>query len=131
MNVMEKQIRILIVDDQPRARQSLRALLSTVPQVRDIREAANGQEAVRLAVESQPDVVLMDVVMPTMDGLEATRQIKSRHPSIKIIVLSMYGDYQARAASAGADAFVTKGEPPAKLLATLETLTKASDRSLL
>jgi DNA-binding NarL/FixJ family response regulator len=120
---MVKGIQILIVDDQPRARRSLRALLSTVPQVQDIREAANGQEAVQIAVESPPDVVLMDVVMPMMDGLEATRQIKAQHPAIKIIILSMYGDYHAQATAAGADAFVTKGEPPGKLLTMLEALT--------
>jgi DNA-binding NarL/FixJ family response regulator len=119
---MVKGIQILIVDDQPRARQGLRALLSTVPQVKGIREASNGQEALQIAIESEPDVVLMDVVMPTMDGLEATRQIKAQHPAIKVIVLSMYGDYQEKARAAGADAFVTKGEPPTKLLKMLETL---------
>lgn len=121
-----KPILVLIVDDQPRARQSLRALLSTVPQVQEIREAANGQEAVRLAEEFQPDVVLMDVVMPMMDGLEATRLIKEANPRIKIIILSMYGDYQEKAKAAGADAFITKGEPPEKLLKTLETVTQGS-----
>jgi DNA-binding NarL/FixJ family response regulator len=119
---MVKGIQILIVDDQPRARQGLRALLSTVPHVEGIREASNGQEALQIAIESEPDVVLMDVVMPTMDGLEATRQIKAQHPAIKVIILSMYGDYQEKARAAGADAFVTKGEPPTKLLKMLETL---------
>jgi YesN/AraC family two-component response regulator len=129
--VMDKKIRILVVDDQTRARQSLRALFSTLPQVREIQEAADGQEAVLQAVESQPDIVVMDIVMPRMDGLEAARQIKVRFPAIKIILLSMYGDFQAKATAAGADAFVTKGEPPGNLIATLERLTEKSVGGLL
>jgi len=116
---MARHMQILIVDDQPRARQSLKALLATWPQVKEIREAANGQEAVHLVEESRPDVVLMDVRMPEMDGLEATRLIKARWPQVKVIVLSMYADYMADALAAGADAFVSKGEPPERLLATL------------
>jgi len=116
---MAGHMQILIVDDQPRARQSLKALLATWPQVKEIREAANGQEAVRLVEESRPDVVLMDARMPEMDGLEATRLIKARWPQVKVIVLSMYADYRTDALAAGADAFVSKGEPPERLLATL------------
>jgi YesN/AraC family two-component response regulator len=115
---MAERIRVLIVDDQPRTRQSLKALLITGLQVEEIREAANGQEAVRLVDESQPDVVLMDVRMPEMDGLEATRLIKKRWPQVKIIVLSMYAEYATTALAAGADAFVSKGEPPQQLLST-------------
>lgn len=116
---MAGHMQILIVDDQPRARQSLKALLTTWPQVKEIREAATGQEAIHLVEESQPDLVLMDVRMPEMDGVEATRHIKARWPQVKIIVLSMYADYMADALAAGADAFVSKGEPPDRLLATL------------
>jgi len=116
---MAGHMQILIVNDQPRARQSLRALLATWPQVKEIREAANGQEAVRLVEESRPDVVLMDARMPEMDGLEATWLIKARWPQVKVIVLSMYADYRTDALAAGADAFVSKGEPPDRLLATL------------
>lgn len=124
---MNKQMQILVVDDQARARQSMKALLSTLPQVSEIREAANGQEAIQSAAEYRPDVILMDIVMPVMDGLEATRLIKINHPSVKVIVLSMYGDYEAKAAAAGADAFVTKGEPPSRLLSTLDALTGGRD----
>jgi DNA-binding NarL/FixJ family response regulator len=119
---MAGHMQILIVDDQPRARQSLKALLVTWSQVKEIREAANGQEAVHLVEESQPDVVLMDARMPEMDGLEATRLIKARWPQVKVIVLSMYADYMADALAAGADAFVSKGEPPERLLATLAAI---------
>jgi len=73
----------------------------------------------RLIEESRPDVVLMDVRMPEMDGLQATRFIKTRWPQVKVILLSMYGEYMTQALEAGADASVGKGEPPGTLLATL------------
>jgi DNA-binding NarL/FixJ family response regulator len=100
----------------------MKALLATWPGADDVREAANGREAVRLVEESQPDVVLMDVRMPVMDGLEATRIIKARWPQVKVIVQSMYADYMAEALAAGADAYMSKGEPPEKLLATLSAV---------
>jgi len=116
---MSERIRVLVVDDQPRARQSLRVLLTTCPQVKEVREAALAREAMRMMEESQPDVVLMDVQMPEMDGLQATRLIKARWPQVKVIVLTMYAEYAAAAQAAGADAFICKGEPAEKLLATL------------
>jgi YesN/AraC family two-component response regulator len=114
-----KSIRLLIADDQPRARQSLKALLATWPQAQEIREAANGKQAVALVEEFQPDVVLMDVRMPEMDGLEAARLIKARWPWVKIIMLSMYTEYAADAMTVEADAFFSKGAPPEQLLDTL------------
>jgi DNA-binding NarL/FixJ family response regulator len=120
--MMDKRIRVLIADDQPRARQSMKALLITSPQVEEVREAVNGREAIRLIEQSQPDLVLMDVRMPEMDGLEATRLIKGHWPEIRVIVLSLYPDYTADALTAGADAFVCKGESPEKLLAILSAL---------
>lgn len=119
---MLENIRVLIVDDQPRARQSMKALLATLPQVKEIREAANGREALQRIEESLPDVVLMDVLMPEMNGLEATRQIKARWQQVKVVVLSMYGEYADEAKAAAADDFISKGEPPARLLATLAAL---------
>jgi len=116
---MSKRIRVLVVDDQPRARQSLRVLLTTYPQVKEVREATLAREAMRMMEESQPDVVLMDVQMPEMDGLQATQLIKARWPQVKVIVLTMHAEYAAAAQAAGADAFICKGEPAEKLLATL------------
>ena len=91
-------------------------MLSTWTRAAEIREASNGREAVRLVEELPPDLVLMDVRMPEMDGLEATRQIKARWPQVKVIVLSMYIEHGDEALAAGADAFVGKGEAPERLL---------------
>jgi DNA-binding NarL/FixJ family response regulator len=124
---MTHYVEVLIVDDQPRARQSLRALLSTWPPAAEIREAGDGHEAIQLIQERQPDIVLMDVRMPEMDGLQATRLIKARWPQIRVIVLTMYSEYEAEAKAAGADAFVEKAEPADALLATLQAVT--ADRS--
>jgi DNA-binding NarL/FixJ family response regulator len=121
--LMTECIQVLIVDDQPRARKSLKALLSTWPAFQKVEEVASGQEAVQLVKESQPDVILMDICMPNMDGLQATRIIKARWPQVKVIVLTLYGDYEAEAMAAGADAFVAKGEPADHLLATLSAVT--------
>ena len=119
---MSEPIRILVVDDQPRARQSLKTLLATCPQVKEVREAALAREAVRLIQESQPDVVLMDVQMPEMNGLQATRLVKAQWPQVKVIILTLYAEYAAEARAAGADAFICKGEPAGKLLTTLITV---------
>ncbi len=119
---MTKNIRVLVVDDQPRARRSMKALLATWPQVTEMQEAADGREAVRMAQAFVPDLVLMDAKMPEMDGVEASRMIKLQQPNIKVVVLSMYSEYREAVRAAGADAFISKGEPPATLLATLTAL---------
>jgi DNA-binding NarL/FixJ family response regulator len=112
----EHRIRLLIADDAPRSRHGLRALLATWPEVEVIGEAADGREAMRLLGEYQPDVVLMDARMPVMDGLEATRLIKSKWPEIRVVVLTMYPAFRTQALAAGADAFLVKGCPPEELL---------------
>ncbi len=113
------EVKVMIVDDQPRARQSLKALLGTAPGIRVIREAANGREAVREAPLARPDVVLMDVLMPEMDGLQATRLIKAMLPETRVVVLSLYGEYRHAALAAGADEFLTKGCPSRDLFAAI------------
>lgn len=123
---MTRPIRILIVDCQPRTRQSLRALLATWPEIGEIQEARSGVEAVQLVEGFCPDLILMGVRSPHLDGLEATRQIKKRWSHVKIIVLSSYADYETDALAAGADAFVHKGEPPDRLLEALAAVTGRS-----
>ena len=114
-----QHIRVLIADDRRRSRSGLRALLATRSEIEVIGEAVDGREALRLAEEYRPDVVLMDVRMPRMDGLEATRCIKAQCPEVKVIVLTLYTAHQPQALEAGADAFVSKGDPPDSLLTTL------------
>jgi len=110
------QRKVLIADDRPRSRSGLRAVLALRPEIQVVGEAANGQEAVRLMEELQPDVVLMDVRMPVMDGLEATQIIKERWLGVKVIVLTIHTDCWAGALAAGADVFLVKGCPPEELL---------------
>lgn len=123
---MNERKRILVVDDKPRARQSLRMLLSTWAQVGEVREAANGQEALAVVEAFRPDLVLMDALMPEMDGLEATRQIKARWPETRVVMLSMYSDYSDAAILAGAESFAAKGDLAVQLRAILAALEPAS-----
>ncbi len=124
---MSEHLKVLIVDDLARARQSLKALVGTHPAVAALNEAASGREAVAMVETWSPDAVLMDVCMAEMSGIEATKTIKTRWPGIKVIVISMNGDYEAEALAAGADAFVNKGEPPARLLQALDGVAGATN----
>ena len=101
--------RVLIADDQRSVREGLRSVLALSPRMEVVGEAVDGQDAVHLVAERHPDVVLMDIQMPVMDGLEATRLIKSQWPCVRVIVLTIYARYQAKALSAGADVFLVKG----------------------
>ena len=100
---------IMIVEDSPRVRRALKALISQQTGVNIIGEASNGQEAIQKIEKRIPDIVLMDMRMPVMDGFEAMRIIKSRWPRVKLVAMTMYPDCQAAAYSAGADAFLVKG----------------------
>jgi DNA-binding NarL/FixJ family response regulator len=117
-------VRIIIADDQKHARSGLKALLSASLPGSEIWEAATGLEAERLAEEVRPQLILMDIRMPELDGLSATRRIKSRQPEIKILVLSLH-DCGEEARTSGADAFVSKGESPEQLLAAVMALVTA------
>ena len=105
---MEQQIRVLIADDRPTTRRGLRALLDLLPQVEVIGEAVDGGECLDLVAEHRPDVVLLDMQMPVVDGVEATRCIKEQWPAVRVIALTMYAKYRAEALAAGADAFLLK-----------------------
>ena len=115
-------MRIVIADDQKRTRQSLKALLSTSLPGSEIWEAANGAEALQLAEDIHPRLFVMDILMPEVDGIAATRGIKSRWPEIKVLVLSLYPGRQEEALAAGADLFVSKGESPERLLCAISSL---------
>jgi DNA-binding NarL/FixJ family response regulator len=113
-------IRVLVADDQPLVRAGLRMLLSTVPDVEVVGEAADGESAVRLARELRADVVLMDIRMPGLDGLEATRRISSDEDlaGVKVVILTTFDidDYVFEALQAGASGFLLKDAEPEELI---------------
>lgn len=112
---------VLIVDDDRASREGLRELFELRPNITVIGEAIDGEDAVRQTDTLHPDLVVMDVQMPRMDGLEATRQIKRHSPGIRVILLTMYREYRAAALRCGADAFLVKGDGIGPLLAALST----------
>ena len=126
---MAQSIRVLIADDSTRAREGLCALLTTWHVVEIVGEAANGQEALDLIAERRPDIVLMDLQMPVMDGLQATRLIKANWPEVTVIMLTMHASQQTAARAAGADDFVIKGSAPQRLLSALGTASVVGERS--
>jgi DNA-binding NarL/FixJ family response regulator len=105
-----KQIRVLLVDDHAILREGVHALLAREPDILVVGEAADGQEALEQVPRLKPDVVIMDIVMPNMNGLEATRLITERHPESKVLILSMYDDheYVVQIIQAGASGYVLK-----------------------
>ena len=112
---MKQPKRVLIVDDQPSALKGLKAILAFYPALMVVGEAVNGAAAVQLVAELQPDVVVMDLQMPIMDGIEATKLIKQQWPAIKVIVLTVQSSRRAEAFNAGADYFLLKGNGPEAL----------------
>jgi DNA-binding NarL/FixJ family response regulator len=114
--------RVVIVDDHDLARAGLREILSAEPSVKVVGEASNGQEALKLCRELRPDVVLMDIRMPEMDGLDATRVIKEAHPRISVLLLTMHADpdYLLKALKVGAAGYVLKEAPQEELISALQ-----------
>ncbi|HKR69022.1 MAG TPA: response regulator transcription factor [Streptosporangiaceae bacterium] len=119
-------IRILLADDQSLIRSGIRSLLDAEDDLHVVAEAADGQEALALTVEHRPDIVLMDIQMPVLDGLEATRQIVAdeRLGSVRVVVLTNFGldEYIFRALRAGASGFLLKDTQPAELLQALRVV---------
>jgi DNA-binding NarL/FixJ family response regulator len=114
-------IRILLVDDQPLLRTGFRLILDGEPDLQVVGEAGNGLEAVALADQLEPDVVLMDLRMPEMDGVEATRRITASHESIRVVVLTTFDldEYVYDSLRAGASAFLLKDAKEEQLLAAI------------
>ncbi|MFL1427696.1 MULTISPECIES: response regulator [unclassified Nocardiopsis] len=117
-------LRVLLADDEAMMRAGLRAILSSVPGFEVVGEAADGAEAVALAAEHRPDLVLMDVRMPRMNGLEAAEAIAAARPETSVVVLTTFGEdaYIERALSCGADGFVLKTGDPHQLVAGLRAV---------
>ena len=103
--------RVIIADDVPGVRRDLSTLLNLLGNIDIVGEAANGAEAVTLTRISKPDVILMDLEMPVMDGFEATLKIKSMYPDCRVVMLTIHGGIEERkkATESGADSFLVKG----------------------
>jgi two-component system, NarL family, response regulator NreC len=117
-------IRILLADDHVVMRSGLRLLLERQPNLQVVAEAADGQEAVRLAAAENPEVVIMDIAMPHLNGVEATRQIVTRNPETAVVILSMHSDesYVLRSLKAGARAYLLKDSAEADLIAAIHAI---------
>ena len=115
---MTKTIRVLIADDHAIVRKGIRALLATEADIEVVGEAADGKEAVEKAERLHPDVILMDLVMPGMDGIEATRRITTRQPEIRILVLTSFAEDEKvfPALKAGALGYLLKDAGPEELV---------------
>jgi DNA-binding NarL/FixJ family response regulator len=111
--------RLLIADDRARTRRALGAMLATQPAFELVGEAADGEQALAAVERLQPDIVIIDIRMPRLDGIAATTQIKARWPWIRVVAHSLAVESSDEALAAGADAFVPKGAPADELLKAL------------
>jgi DNA-binding NarL/FixJ family response regulator len=120
---MKTPIRVLIADDHPLYRAGLRALLNSVPETEIVGEAHTGEEAVKQAATFQPDVILMDIKMPVMNGIHATRWIVDAQPHVAVVMLTMFGDEESLAAAlrAGARGYVLKDADQSVILGAIES----------
>ena len=124
MNMDPDRIRVLIVDDHPLFRDGMHGLLDSVSETEVVGEAAGGEEAISLAESLQPDVILMDIKMPSMNGLQAMREILNTSPHIRILIVSMLEDDDSvfAAMRAGARGYVPKGANQAEMLRAIRAV---------
>ncbi|HSO70820.1 MAG TPA: response regulator transcription factor [Arachnia sp.] len=117
-------VRLVLVDDHPVVRRGLRALLDTIDEVEVVGEAADGDSAVREAQLLHPDVILMDIRMPVLDGVEATRRISAAVPEVAVLVLTMYDDDATvlTAMRAGARGYLLKGAEQDEIVAAIRAV---------
>src|ERR1700760_2070991 len=116
-------ITVVLVDDHPLVRQGMRAVIDAQHEIEVVGEASDGEEAVRICVESNPDVVLMDLQMPGLHGIEATRQVRTASPSTAVLVLTMYDDDAMvfEAIAAGASGYLLKGSDGTDIIAAIQS----------
>jgi DNA-binding NarL/FixJ family response regulator len=119
-------IRVLIADDEALVRGGLRMILGAQPDFEVVADAADGEDAARLAAEFEPDVVLMDIHMPRLDGIAATERILAEHADVRVIMLTTFDldEYVYRALRAGATGFMLKTTPPKDLAEALRTAAR-------
>ena len=123
---MSQMIRVLIVDDHTIVRKGIRALLAEIADLEVVGEAADGQEAIVQADRLHPDVILMDLAMPRMDGIEATRQIKTRQPESRVLVMTSFATDEKvlPAIKAGALGYLLKESAPADLIEAIHQIQR-------
>ena len=119
-------IKVVVVDDHPFFRQGVRDVLAQEPDIEVIAESGDGQEALDLLAKIQPHVVLMDVNLPTMNGLQVTQKLKNQYPNINVIILTAYDDEEQiyHAIRIGASAYFAKDVEPRHLLDTVRTVAQ-------
>ena len=124
MSTTKKKIKILLVDDHPVVRKGLWSFLANKENLRVVGEAADGAEAIRKAHELAPDVVLMDLAMPKMDGVAVTETLRRETPAVKVLVLSVHKNRESvlRILQAGACGYVLKDAPPEELVRAIEAV---------
>jgi len=122
--VSAKKIKILVADDHPVVRKGLQSCLARQDRLKIVGEASDGDEALKKTRELSPDVVLMDISMPGMNGLAVTEVFRKEHPDVKVLVLSVHNnrDYIFRIIQAGAHGFISKEAPPDELLRAIESV---------
>jgi DNA-binding NarL/FixJ family response regulator len=122
MNTTPGLVRVMVVDDNARTRYALVSCLSAFGGISVIAEAFDGQDAVDKLRACKPDVIVMDCQMPRMTGMEVTRLVKREWPNMKVVILTVYPDYQPEAILAGADAFLIKGCSFQELISTIRSV---------
>jgi DNA-binding NarL/FixJ family response regulator len=120
-----EKIRVMLVDDHSLMRDSLRAHLESKDDIEVVAEAGDGEEAVSLAAKLTPEVIIMDIAMPRLNGIEATRKIKARNPDVSVLVLTVHNDseYILKILEAGADGYLTKDIHGEKLVQAIRFVT--------
>jgi len=128
VSVQQPDLRVMIVDDEPLIRAGLRAVLNAADGLTVVGEAADGAEAVSMARQRHPDVAVVDVRMPRVDGIEATRQLKRLQPAPAVLVVTTFDldEYVYAALHAGASGFLLKDAPEARLVAAVQTICAGS-----
>jgi DNA-binding NarL/FixJ family response regulator len=117
---------VVLVDDHPIVRQGMRAVIDVEDDIEVVGEASDGAEAVRVCVRTQPDVMLMDLHMPELSGIEATKQVRTRSPSTAVLVLTMYDDDEMvfEAVAAGAAGYLLKGSDGTDVVAAIRSVAQ-------